>query len=134
MAEGHDGPPDSLSEVCTWHCPVCMRTLRAKQFSLLSKKRNGHIRNVHPNMPKSSFHTLRTHYDPVPLPRPVGELPRQGVWICEYCGQGLPSMPEPQKRLSITCHFKQCGQAPRNATRNTNAKKRRRSKAGWMGT
>ena len=37
---GHDGPPDSLSEVCTWHCPVCMRTLRAKQFSLLSKKRN----------------------------------------------------------------------------------------------
>lgn len=115
----------------TWHCAICQRTLRAKRLALLSKKRNGHIRNVHPDKPKSAFHTIRSQYESVPT-RSLADLP-QRRWVCEYCDEGLPWLPEPQKRLSIKCHLQQRAFAPRNATRNSNARKRKRSAAGWMG-
>lgn len=128
---GHDGMRNDTDNF-TWHCKICNRTFRAKRMALLSKKRNGHIRNIHPYVSKSEFHTLRTQHEVVPTSS-ASELPKKGRWICEYCGEGLPWLPEAQKRLSIDSHLRHCGHAPKRANRSTNAKKRKRSKAGWMG-
>ena len=125
-------PVDLGKDDFSWNCTVCNRVLRAKTQFLLSKKRNGHIRNVHSDKPKSAFHQLRVHYAAVPT-RPVNTLPAQGRWICEYCGEGLPWLVESQKRISIAEHFKTCCRAPAKASRKSNAVKRRKSKGGWMG-
>ena len=125
-------PVDLGKDDFSWNCTVCNRVLRAKTQFLLSKKRNGHIRNVHSDKPKSAFHQLRVHYAAVPT-RPVNTLPAQGRWICEYCGEGLPWLVESQKRISIVEHFKTCCRAPAKASRKSNAVKRRKSKGGWMG-
>ena len=113
-------PVDLGKDDFSWNCTVCNRVLRAKTQFLLSKKRNGHIRNVHSDKPKSAFHQLRVHYAAVPT-RPVMTLPAQGRWVCEYCGEGLPWLVESQKRISIAEHFKTCCRAPARASRKSNA-------------
>ena len=100
-----------------WVCDECQQHLSAASKDLLSKKRDNHIRKVHPDIARSRFHNLYERAGIIAASHHIEWKP--GVWECAGCESRIAEIENRhQKTISIAAHLRQC---PHVEAHNKNA-------------
>ena len=110
---------EQTRETFQWVCHLCDCRFYASSSRKLGYKRNKHISSRHKNMSRKEFTTIRTIHDIIP-PLPLDRLPTEPSWVCSWCQQGIPFLPEAQRVSSAKAHLKICKDAPRKADMRKN--------------